>query len=494
MTKLRNQETAPNVAVGCETSTGWFLTYRLASMAATLAVVVGASGCSSAVSPAAAAPATPSPAVPVDPANIVFRLCDSPRDDASESASWNQTWRPAFQAALADVLAVYPDWMKGITVRRDQSEECFELARTACGGDPGLVYCREDLLGRMLHAVALLSSSFAIQYDEPADDLDAIPLSFEQAHAEAQASAIGLRIQDRAGDSTPPNSWVKNFIASAELAEHVVPRSALYPQNPRRVYFGGVSYAVASNLFMAFLLGHEIAHAHDACHIAEASLEQDGTFMAAVAIQKKGPVCAPVSADELGADRCGFRALERMNGLITERDRQLALEFEQLGADPAAKVTAPGTSLDYPIAVGRAIALIAFSNYMRVGLARGWTISDIFNGASADYQELNRLDYLREFLRVHLFADVLLRKEESYPEMIRLCGGSALSLVADAETAVGECTTGRQVQPQVWKDLAKALERTVASNVLEPWRKGDDWSELDEQQARAIAACGAARP
>ncbi|MCG8434182.1 MAG: hypothetical protein MJA83_09140, partial [Gammaproteobacteria bacterium] len=258
----------------------------------------------------------------------VVRICIA--DDAAETTL---VWVPNVTRAIRDFQPVV-DEVLPYAVRPTAMSECEPLIAkdqrvSACYGGADGVYCDAEALAMLLRIVAWMSAFSAVPKSKPdggVAQFDPIPVLAAQALAHAAMTrddddferAVSSIVYDGGLSSEDFDRAQITFIAIHHLdtTDELLP-IADEADTPIAygIYFSTVNYV------MAFIVGHELYHAHGGCGpTGPSSSESSGTFELVTKLQTSGlPLClAPPFMGEVAADRCALRALERTDAALLE--------------------------------------------------------------------------------------------------------------------------------------------------------------------------------
>jgi hypothetical protein len=390
------------------------------------------------------------------------------------SDSWREQWSLALAFNMKHLATLYPQEARDEGIPFDGT--CAALASRDCGSVPGAVYCRIDTLGRALNALAFASASFDVQERLQSPALP--PQPFDVRFALTPVIPFSF------GDDVPPElaramgehtAFQQHFDEVRRLSEHLRELVAKDERPGLPDHPPWVSYVVASNDLVAFIVGREYQRAHGRCLIDTPSpVEADGTFDALVDLQKRGSICgngklSPVAVD---ADRCALRVLAKMDASM---------------ADPLRKEYANDSMrgiVFLPLGVGRRLAIDAFATINIAALV------DATDTGRADVEartnrthSLTRSGFLNEQLRLYLFAATLQRREDLLPSTVRLCGNPALRFAAAIQHDNGLCGGERLAVTK----LAKLFETTLSDKVIDRWSRGEELRDAETLDPASLA-------
>jgi hypothetical protein len=414
-----------------------------------------------------------------------FHLCVQHDDGVSHA--WNQDLAAGITRLVS---GVYRNAGQDIRFIIDPSMECVHQAGAACHGSSGHVYCGEEALSRVLYASALASASFAAGLlKHPAKETGgALPVDFSFSMVEC------LAIADTAGRSKTMPDWIAARIASdpsgqltaifaitGRVAHAVhdfdVDPNASFPQE-LIVATAYNTYEAAANEILAFILGHELAHAQGRCVIDKPSwAERSGAFKQMTDLQSSGRMCSKdIDPDEMLADRCGLRVLETMD--------QAMIDFKVSHAAPWAQNPAKNVALTV-LSVGRRIAIDGISWIFSIGMAARVPEAVSFAPPGLDgiptlsYASTPRPGYLYEPLRLSLVAGVMRAQEQFNHHLVMLCDNTAQRFVLGLNSA-GTACTGRNEASMLaaQKTFPAIFGELVSKEVSRRWSSGA-WEHAD---------------
>ncbi|WNG39525.1 hypothetical protein F0U61_42045 [Archangium violaceum] len=414
------------------------------------------------------------------PSQVVVQLCER-ADEPSVTFAWGKN----IVAGLARLQhAGYLQADKRLSVEISRDSACTKKAQGACYGEAGRVYCDKAALARLLHATGWAAMSWAhhiLRTTEVSTDGRAVtrqmpgrtPFSFHDGleladlppGSREQAEAALRVLEDLKWD-------IADFfvLGQSVLDLHHYDSTPDAPANLRKraVVLGYMVYEAAVNLLMAYVMGHELAHAFQACVITEPSwAERSGLLVDLARRQSEGkPLCPnPPYVDEVRADLCGLRVVERMDHEMV-RSKLRAVPEDQ-----------GGKPLLAALSVSRRLAIDAITWLLATGLSSrkqdSWRVSEL---GSDGLRTLNlRVElqegYLYSPIRTVAFSALLNHLEPYNKQSVRLCDVSARIFTLSVNASLVRCMPKGQTKFDQL-DLPNLFGPFVPSGVNTGWTTG----------------------
>jgi hypothetical protein len=234
----------------------------------------------------------------------------------------------------------------------------------ACYAHRRQVYCRIDMLGRALRAVAYLSVDSAMRllthlslvldpkalseklaFDSSVNDAFLIVTATSpELRSEAMIRSLRRNAGEEADDQTLLRMAALMLIASAQVAHLYISTPTTVeemkqegisictgPDGKRKFCdpsneVAGLAFMLfddASSYIVTFILGHELSHAYGRCFLKDPSLSERAGHVGrivSVQVQPKSPWHYRLRLDELSADRCALRAVEQVDRVMNTRE------------------------------------------------------------------------------------------------------------------------------------------------------------------------------
>lgn len=358
----------------------------------------------------------------------------------------------------------------GFTSKALLLDSCPDVQKTACQSEKGVVFCNVQKLARLLFAQAYVASSFVVLRN---------PRTPHQG--EMLGISDGLIFADAAfRDDGSTQSYVdtmikedrlsnSEFMAISSLAKQLRDYDLTPGATPPSdlVALTYMLYEASSNYIIAFVMGHELAHAYGRCVSTKSStMEANGQFEKIVSLQSKGDVLCPnpIYLDEVNADRCALRTVEELD--------QGMVEWKTRATIPCQEQTAQLTLLSY----SRRFAVDSMFLYFEIGFQPETKEAILIHPSpsisQAPFTQVTP-GYLYNGLRGILFAETLHRRETLNRELVGICDNAARDLVLALNFAVSFCQIMPGQEGVMTIDQSKLIgpfSEVVPSGVVKGWR------------------------
>ena len=359
----------------------------------------------------------------------------------------------------------------GFTSKALLLDSCPDVQKTACQAEKGVVSCNVQKLARLLLSQAYVAASFVVLRDPKTPHHDTGMLDISDGLILADASFRDDGTVQSYVDTLIKEDQLSNheFLAISSLARQLrdydLTPGAIPPSD--LVTSTYLLYEASSNYIMAFIFGHELAHAYGRCVATQPStMEMNGQFAKIVSLQTKGDVLCPnpTYLDEVNADRCALRVVEEID--------QGMVEWKTRAKLPAQEQTAQLTLLSY----SRRFAIDSMFKYLELGFQPN-SKDAILIHPSPSITRAERVEmspgYLYNVLRGILFAEILRRREKLNRELVGICDNAARDLVRALNAAISACRVkpGQEgVFPVDQSSLIGPFSDYVPSGVLKAWQ------------------------
>jgi len=405
-----------------------------------------------------------------------FHLCapmarsDLEQTDVPRITKWADGWTASIVPRIGRVNSLYPGTdpvslqgpVESLALTEDR--RCRTLAGSACYGEPsGGVYCSQETIARLFHAIALTAANYSMYFGQ--DDDPVAILDFSKALAVVDAKTGRRPLPHSLELELQQGSMKARLDHALAIAEGIREMEETGRSSDlEAVQDAGWLYQKATFELLSFVLGHELFHAQSGCALEDTSwVESSGNLERVIRLQSEPPLCADghVTPQEVAADECGFRALARADAMV-EADLR-----GRLGSGVG------GLSSLYNGVIVRTLSIDAFSHITTFGLG----------GAATEKKETNALSpaefppqrgYLSQPLRLFLFAAELQNSEKYHRDEVALCSGSAERFASGIEHKIESCV-GRAPDPPIRERLAREFAGPVAGSVIDRWRQGTSW-------------------
>jgi hypothetical protein len=329
-------------------------------------------------------------------------------------------WSPAVEPAVKRVLAnmglagkVSVDTMP---LSRCLADIGAEWQGRTCYGKPGVVYCSNQSLTRLIGATGWLSAMAT-----------SLEIASRRDGRARPAASIHAFTFEEAGEQDTVDIWTETLrtmafasqLSAEDVAGVVDMGTRIATSDAGQAHRAGQAadaaiwvYRGAADRVLAFILGHELTHAIGACAFGSQSwAEASGTLNRFAEAQSHGRQICPANlvADELVADRCALRAVQLVDGRDQGDDvvhRDLASVSRRLAID-----TVEGT-------VNLGFGTTASENSSTTPVGGGLGMMTVL-------RPMSRPGYLFPAFRVMLFARVLHELDPGHRFWVALCDGAA---------------------------------------------------------------------
>jgi hypothetical protein len=479
-----------------------------------------------------------SPSPPTTSDYVTLHICQRAKDTPA-AISWSMAIRPALDRLRKN--GVFPQFQ----IDEPTDPSCFEKLAVdeTCHGDLGNIYCDGTVLARMLHATSWMAAGSSLRADSTLDHgcsptrnmlqvWDALQLAdaSEAQRIDEISKILVLRVGARPGGGALTGSVImilmpnaiyrveKPRTGPADPMDPTAPGHAWDPSQPS-MQLANRLYRATIDHILAFVVGHELWHGLGECPFKDpSSVEADGTFDGIAKLQATALSEGPPASNELLADQCGLRAVEKT----------AALTDAAFWKEPVNQLWAPdGGAARYGpalfAALGRRIAVDMLGWLLSVGLrAKGDDVAQVageaayFDGGYHALEDaglpqetdcgaapakgvpdalsvkiIRSKGYLNAALRVGLFATALRTAEREYLPIVGICDDTAQLLRGTLEASMGR-DGGAPVTGPVGTELARLLGRVMPRQLASEWA-GDAGAPSGAPGASALS-CGAEDP
>jgi hypothetical protein len=392
------------------------------------------------------------------------------------------SWRPNLKAALLRIREGAYGVDRAFDITVVPKSECKSLAEHACFGKPdGTVFCNEAVLARVLYSAAALAGARVMGAMRRAnagtqsgnlwanelratDSAEFGPMeAFGLIDAEEEdATLLGvrapgeltklqqrLRLLERAygprgrevGEIAMAGAGgVREIDTNPSVLKTLSRDEALVFDVMLHIYRAGVDQA------LAFVLGHELAHAHGGCAAkakALAPVENRVRQFIELQLEERLFCPNPPSPSEINADRCGLVALRAMNDYWQRRERLTSIGW----------LIKPGFQ-----DLGNRLAIDLLGIMIVGGLGdatQKYYLPDSRPGRIDYWPKLKENEgYLYSALRLLLATEVLHIQSHSAAEGVRACGTTAQRVMEGLLRATLGCKRELSLQ-----ETGSALEK-----------------------------------
>lgn len=327
----------------------------------------------------------------------------------------------------------------GLRIKHEKRSVCSELSGQAwrkrtCFAEKGAVYCDILALSRVLQATAWQSTASAVFYLATSKDGRKRGVSILSSLQLVEASEIDSQ-----------NAWFEalkvlisgsnaNILDIANIIDTMEELRISDNSNANIVSRGDFSprtleselaydlYRPSANYVLAFLLGHELAHARAECSSNKPSwAETSGMLSFLFNAHVSGEVLCPMELllEEAQADRCALREVEGMD--ISMRKRVSEHDDARIRG-----------VLERVLTMSRDTAISVNEGLINFGL--GTTASYAFASETMASNDIPTFTvvvprrtpgYLYSSLRILLFSRLMRELDDGPNQSVRLCGDSA---------------------------------------------------------------------
>jgi len=406
----------------------------------------------------------------------------------------------AIRETLSDILP--PGTTAQVSI--DESPKCLELLADgqACHARRGQIWCRSEVLARMLHTLSVMSSTVSteIRLKKEAGGyrnnllrvFDAQQVSehlLGYAADDDSLKEVARILVSRGDEQDRQNGIVYGFYAQQYPVmiwcnETARPEGACFKTGPRADYgedgfrLAYELYRDASRALLGFILGHEVFHALGSCPFPVEGLGEVQSKLDAVRdLQAAGTngCRTSIAPNELAADACGFLTASR----LTQTPR---LPFEVMGAGGFSLTGEDMRGLSTRLAID----LTAW--VFTVGIGRS-SLASVLHLPSSEGSVVNvspalAPGYLRPEPRVLLLAEALRGTRPAHSPWSSVCDGAA-ELIAESVDFDTACA---EVDPVEVKRLyAEQFDAVLAPALADAWRVGSGASSVGCGEAAAAS-------
>lgn len=359
------------------------------------------------------------------------------------------------------------------------SDGCTEIPGGSCVGESGKVTCKKDVLARILLAQAWTAASFVVSMEQSGGELVGKAISITDAFSLADAQLSGNRgtqqkISKRIINNMDGNheqfKRIEQVVANLQYFD-LHPETNLASFDPAAILSYGI-YEPATNYLIAFILGHELSHAHGFCWMEEhSSLEKSGLFKDIINIQAEGKLFCPnpILVDELKADRCAMRVIQFMDESYSKCvNRQFTRRIDRLATY-------------FLLSIGRRHAIDQLSLLFMLGLGHDTkeairSLGHITNDGMDTIAYVSKFDrgYISWPLRLILFSEQLRQREFVNKDWVGICNDTAQRIVIGMNMHLAYCqiTGDKKTQALDHSRLPNAFKAFVPEGVLKGWKTG----------------------
>jgi len=326
------------------------------------------------------------------------------------------------------------------------NKSCVDLSSGACTGGDGSVYCKNDVLSRILLAEAWMAAGYAVPIlMNPKNKRRTINIDVATAFRIANAQLSGDTIEfDKISDSIIKslNGNLSVFNRIKQAVDNIQTFDVQYDKRPvpsvdPDTLISYSIYEASVNFIIAFIIGHELSHAHGFCWLNKPSvIEQIGLFKKIINIQSEGDIFCqnPILIDEIKADKCALRVLEYMinayNKCRTSQFNNRIDEYVTLGF----------------ASISKRFAIDGMSLLLFTGLAhethKSFHSLEYITGDGKESTIILKSSndgYIYSPLRLILFSELLKYYEFINKYMVSICDDTADRFVLDINSIIFPC-------------------------------------------------------
>lgn len=388
----------------------------------------------------------------------VLKICGVP-EHKSDLRRWQPNLRFALERLRSDVYGT----QKAFSIQFVPMGECADLGANSCYGKAGTVLCNETVLERIVYAAAMTSGFQMLTtlqqansntpesgkrnvWTESLRNLDSSELGAIEALSlidavEADQAILGVyapgettKLQKRKQHladafGSRANDLIENAFTAAWGLQEIDLNLNLLKDMPHdeALFFETMHVIFQATLdeTLYFVLGHELAHAHNGCLVSTPlPKESEIRYKQFLDIQKAGNIFCPnpPSISELNAERCALRVLYSADKLLQRRERIVSTGY-----------MVNRGFLD----IGRrhAIDLLGFFMAAKIGQSTQIVYAPyapfpVIDGRPQYFPEMKDEDgYLYSALRLLLIADLLHSLSDTKQPGVGVCGANAERLM-----------------------------------------------------------------
>jgi tetratricopeptide (TPR) repeat protein len=232
-------------------------------------------------------------------------------------------------------------------------------------------------------------------------------------------------------------------------------------------------YESSLNLTLAYIVGHELAHAHGKCfESTPAIIEEQETFNHIISTQSAGEVLCPnpLSVDEVLAEQCSGRIAQRMDRALVA-----AKTGSSIGDGNA-------EFIERLLDVSRRQSIDMVGWFLQFGLAARSSEVQFDMGRAGDGLPVIAYiypqpapGYLYPALRLMLYSETLRSLSTDRPDYLGICDTNAQRLTLGLSYANAICSSDESGASSLRGNsmrMIEAFENFVPAGIVEGWRTG----------------------
>lgn len=424
---------------------------------------------------------------------VSVHLCEEPKESPPLRA-WGDSAAKAIDRLS---YAGYREVGQNFTIVRDRERSCAARANGSCAAHGKHVYCDKRQLARLTLALGI--NALATKLPNSQEGTGEGAISQQLSLTGSLMLADSLLNDDQAGRTRVIEYLVESFGTPIEtIATTVVFLPGLHAWDVYGNDKGIQSWPEMSilhpimegavNYVLAYVLGHELAHAFASCPFDEPSVvESSGLLQEVVTAQSRGAPLCPNSLllDEYRADRCALRVVNQMDrAMSAHKERESHRLF---GTFPSA--------VQALHSISRRLAVDALALILTTGL--GAKPGESVLGRERGADGMPTIAYVMHAVpgyfympnRLLLLAEELSALEPYNKHLVRLCDDTAKLFVMGLNYGLTICGKQGAKDPATGasridqRELGASFGKYVPAGVVEGWNTGR-WSDAADGSFR----------
>ena len=357
--------------------------------------------------------------------------------------------------------------------------KCPDIPGGSCYGENGKVICNKAILARVLLSQAWMAAGYIIAMENDRAGLkatlftgiDTLALADAQLSRDTKTfSEISKRIiTTELNGNHETFTKIENLVSDLQYFD-MNPDLDPSSVNPLALFAYSI-YEPATNYLIAFILGHELSHAHSYCWMEEqSSIEKNGLFENIINKQAEGIIFCPnpILLDELKADQCALRIVQFMDESYSKCiDRQFTERIDLLATN-------------FFLSVGRRHAIDQLGLLFAIGLAQDSNkaihdLGNITNDGMRTISYVAKIDrgYIIWPLRLLMFSEQLRQREFISRDLVGICGQTARKLVLGMNLHLALCMDKENEVTKIdHTNLPDNFKTFVPPGVVNGWKTG----------------------